>query len=127
MTSRTERDARPQPGPQPPSVVQDCHALLLWMIPQLDKFPRQRRYTLGERIENELLEVLASCTSAAYSRQKVHFLTTASQRISVAQHLWRLAWELKVIAAKQYQTGSRHMVNLGAQIGGWLKASQRQQ
>ena len=25
--------------------------LLLWIIPQLDKFPRLRRYTLGERIQ----------------------------------------------------------------------------
>ena len=31
--------------------VQSCYELLLWLIPQLDKFPRVRRYTLGERIE----------------------------------------------------------------------------
>ena len=31
--------------------VQACHELLLWRIPQLDKFPRVRRFTLGERIE----------------------------------------------------------------------------
>ena len=34
-----------------PQVVQSCHELLLWLIPQLDKFPRSRRFTLGERIE----------------------------------------------------------------------------
>ena len=26
--------------------VQLCHELLLWLIPQLDKFPRVRRFTL---------------------------------------------------------------------------------
>jgi hypothetical protein len=25
-----------------PQAVQSCHELLLWLIPQLDKFPRQR-------------------------------------------------------------------------------------
>jgi len=34
-----------------PQAVQSCHELLLWLIPQLDKFPRLRRFTLGERIE----------------------------------------------------------------------------
>lgn len=38
-------------APTVPQAVQSCHELLLWLIPQLDKFPRQRRYTLGERIE----------------------------------------------------------------------------
>jgi hypothetical protein len=37
--------------PSVPQVVQLCHELLLWLIPQLDKFPRARRFTLGERIE----------------------------------------------------------------------------
>ena len=40
------------------SLDPDCHALLLWIIPQMDKFPRLRRYTLGERIETLLLQVL---------------------------------------------------------------------
>jgi len=34
-----------------PQAVQSCHELLLWLILQLDKFPRSRRFTLGERIE----------------------------------------------------------------------------
>jgi hypothetical protein len=34
-----------------PQAVQSCHELLLWLIRQLDKFPRVRRFTLGERLE----------------------------------------------------------------------------
>ncbi|TKB70876.1 MAG: hypothetical protein E8D52_01935 [Nitrospira sp.] len=41
-----------------PQAVQLCHELLLWLIPQLDTFPHARRFTLGERIEDGLLEVL---------------------------------------------------------------------
>lgn len=46
--------------PSTPKAVEDCRALLLWMIPQLDKLPRVRRYTLGEKLENRLLMVLES-------------------------------------------------------------------
>ncbi|MDH5739251.1 MAG: hypothetical protein OEY77_02875 [Nitrospira sp.] len=38
-------------APAIPQAVQSCHELVLWLIPQLDKFPRMRRFTLGERIE----------------------------------------------------------------------------
>ena len=53
-----------------PRAVEDCHALLRWVIPHLDKFPRQRRFTLGDRIETALLDVLESLVAAAYSRDK---------------------------------------------------------
>jgi len=49
---------------QLPKVVQDCHDLLLWLIPLLDKFPRSRRFTLGERLENGLLDILADLIEA---------------------------------------------------------------
>ena len=45
--------------------VEDCHVLLLWLLPHLDQSPRQRRFTLGDRIETELLDVLGA---AAYTR-----------------------------------------------------------
>lgn len=35
-------------------VVQDCHNMILWFIPKLDQFPRQRKFTLGQRIETAL-------------------------------------------------------------------------
>jgi hypothetical protein len=52
-----------------PKAVQDCHKLIVWMIPQLDKFPRPRRFTLGERLENRLLLVLELLVYATYSPQ----------------------------------------------------------
>ena len=87
--------------PEMPKVVQDCHKFLAWVIPQLDKFPRNRRFTLGERLESEMLEVLAASVSAAYSQRKQPLLERASQRISVAQHLWRLAYSNTACPPKQ--------------------------
>ena len=84
---------------EPPQAIHDCHALLLWIIPQLDKFPRLRRYTLGERIETLLLQVLERLLEAAYSsgRDKTRALQRASQQLNVVRHLWRLSHELKAV------------------------------
>jgi len=47
-----------------PKAVHDSRELLLWIIPQIDKLPRVRRYTLGEKLENRLLVVLESLVTA---------------------------------------------------------------
>ena len=105
-----------------PQAVQSCHELLLWFIPQLDKFPRSRRFTLGERLETGLLNVLELLVEAAYSRDKVGLLKRANLRLQIVRHLFRLAFELKVIATRQYEHGAKLIDELGRQIGGWLRS-----
>jgi len=110
-----------------PQAVQSCHELLLWLIPQLDKFPRLRRFTLGERIEAGLLAVLESLVEAAYLRNKEAALRRANLRLEVVRHLWRLAHELKVLATRQYEHGATLIDDLGRQIGGWLRSQPQAQ
>ena len=106
---------------QAPQAIHDCHALLLWIIPQLDKFPRLRRYTLGERIEILLLQVLERLLEAAYSsgRDKTRALQRASQQLNVVRHLWRLSHELKAVSPRAH--GAERLVQLGRQLGGWQR------
>ncbi|GAB6141932.1 hypothetical protein JCM14076_26610 [Methylosoma difficile] len=113
---------KPSTPPQTPQAVQACHELLLWMIPQLDKFPRARRFTLGSQIETGLLSVLGHLVEAAYSKQKHAALRLANRQLEVNRHLWRLAHELQIISTKSYEHGSQLMNNMGRQIGGWLNA-----
>lgn len=105
-----------------PKAVQDCHELLIWLIPQLDKFPRARRFTLGDRIEQRLLELLEDLVEATWSRRKLEALTRANRRLEVMRHLWRAAFELKITSMRQYEYGLRKMDGIGRQIGGWVKA-----
>ena len=104
---------------EPPQAIHDCHALLLWIIPQLDKFPRLRRYTLGERIETLLLQVLERLLEAAYSsgRDKTRALQRASQHLNVVRHLWRLSHELKAVPPRAHAHGAERLVQLGRQLG----------
>jgi len=106
-----------------PKAVDDAHALLAWMLPQIDKLPRARKFTLGGRIEEGLLFVLERLIEAAYSRDKQAALQAANLRLEVIRHLWRLAFESRGVAHKSWNHGAELMVDLGRQIGGWRKAS----
>ena len=105
----------------PPRAVQLCHETLLWVVPVLDKFPRNRRFTLGERIESGLLNVLADLVDASYSKKNQTSLRAANKALSVVRHCWRLAMELGTVSQRQYQHGAKLLVELGRQIGGWYR------
>lgn len=102
--------------------MQSCHELLTWLVPRLDSFPRKRRYTLGERIETSLLEVLRCLVEAAYSREKKALLGRANRELEVVRHLWRVAHELEAMPTKRYAHGAKLLDDLGRQIGGWLRS-----
>jgi len=106
-----------------PAAVQACHELLAWIIPQLDKMPRLRRYTIGERVETLLLQVLENLIEASYSKSSATVLKRANLKLDTVRHLWRLARTLEAVNIKSYSQGSEYMVDLGRQIGGWRKAS----
>lgn len=106
-----------------PKAVQDCHNLLIWLIPHLDSFPRNRRFTLGERLESGLMEILELLVEAAYTRNKRDVLKRANLRLAVVRHLWRIAHELKTVPTKRYAHGAKLLEDLGKQIGGWLKTA----
>jgi hypothetical protein len=107
-----------------PHAVQACHELLLWLLPQLDKLPRVRRFTLGERIESTLLEVLEALVEAAYSAggAKQAALKRANLRLEVARHLWRLCHESQLVPTRRYEHGAQLMDDVGRQVGGWLRS-----
>jgi hypothetical protein len=102
-----------------PRAVQACHELILWLIPQLDKFPRSRRFTLEERLETILLEILELLVEAFFSRDadKREALKRANLRLEVSRHLWRLADELQVISTLRYGHGAKMMTGLGTTGG----------
>ena len=104
-----------------PQAVDSCHQLMLWLVPQLDKFPRNRRFTLGDKIETTMLAILESLIVASYERNRRTSLNEANRKLTVVRHLWRLAMELKAVSHKSYEHGAKLMVELGSQIGGWVK------
>jgi len=67
--------------PATPKAVDDAHALLAWMLPQLDKLPRARRFTLGSRIEDGLLFVLERLVEAAYSKRSSAAFKQSNRRL----------------------------------------------
>ena len=66
----------------------------------------ESRFTLGDRLEQVLLDVMELLLEAAYTKAKRQALRRANLRLEVARHLWRLAHELAAVSTRRYGHGA---------------------
>ena len=64
-----------------PKVITSAYDFIKWLIPHIGKFPRNQRYTLGERFENKLFGLLELLIEAQYSKDKIDVLKKANLEI----------------------------------------------
>lgn len=104
-----------------PDSITLTYDLLKWSIPTLEKFPRSQRFLLGDRIENNILDVLELLIRANYSRDKINYLREANLKIEMLRFLWRFSMDTHYISKRQYEFVSNLQNNIGKLIGGWIK------
>lgn len=71
------------------NALNKLYDLILWIIPVLEKFPRNQQYLIGDRIETMLLDVMELIVQAIYTRNKAQLLYSANLKIETLRHLVR--------------------------------------
>lgn len=105
-----------------PKVITSAYDFIRWAIPRIAKFPRNQKYTLGTRIEDKLIDLLGLLIEAQYSKDKIAILRKANLEIEQLRYLFRLSHDLRLINLKAYELASRYHLEIGSQVGGWLKS-----
>ena len=97
---------------------------LFWTEVQ-SRFPKTKRYSLGNRCDKILLQVLENTLRAAHGSgpQKISCLEEAGGNLDVAKVLFRVAKDAKCIKHDEYLTIQSKLQEVGKMIGGWLKNS----
>ena len=106
------------------NILTKLQDLLLYLIPQLNKFPRDQKFVLGDRIETKVLDVQECCLRAYYGRDKRTHLLEANLQLEVTRHLVRLAHGLHLFSHHTYGVISEKTDIVGRMIGGWVKSLQ---
>jgi hypothetical protein len=104
-----------------PKAVGDAYDAAGWLLNCTAKYPREYRFSLGERTQGAILDVLEGLVSAAYETDKARDLESANRALQRARILVRLGRDLKAVTERQYEFVVPKMVEIGKQIGGWLK------
>ena len=105
-------------------IIRAWYEFTVWLVPKIGKFPRDLRFTLGERVERKLFEILELLIRARYTRDRTSLLETANVELDILLYLLRAAHELKALPPKAYGDASVKLLEIGTQLGGWKKSSQ---
>jgi hypothetical protein len=103
------------------SVVTKTYDLALWVLPHVSRFPRNHRFTLGDRLESGVLDVLELLVDATCMRQKANTLRAAQLKLHRVRYLVRLAKDLGIFSVRQYEFAATSIAAIATELGGWLR------
>lgn len=102
-------------------VFQKAYDLLKWIHELTAKYPKSEKFVLAARTESGALDLLEAVIEANESRDKGAALARANLALEKSRLWLRLAFDLRYVNLKQYETGSKMNDELGRLLGGLRK------
>jgi hypothetical protein len=102
-------------------------AYLLWHGYHLT-LPKAQRHTLGQRIDDILIEIIEAVSAAQFlSRgEKLPFVRFAIKKTDTLKVLLMVLWESKSLDGRRYAALSTKVEEFGRMLGGWHGQIQKQ-
>lgn len=87
--------------------------------------PKQDRYTIWQRSEDALLDVLEHILLASqlYKSEKIPTLEKASVKLNLLRVFVRLMKETRVLDNKKYVALQEMIDEIGRMLGGWIRSA----
>lgn len=86
--------------------------------------PKQERFTIFERSENAILDMVECILEAGYSKSadKSLVLERASTKLNILRFFVRLMKETRSIDVKKYTALQEYIDEIGRMLGGWIRS-----
>ena len=82
---------------------------------------REYKYTIGERLLNETIELIINVYKANRSKVKNEFISVAQQHTEIIRLLLRLIKDIKEISLKLFIALNQKIETVSKQLSGWMK------
>ena len=93
-----------------------------WILSTVERFPKNARFSLGNRISDSGLDIVELVTEAIYTRKRSHILDRINMEIEKQRVLFRIAHDRRYISTRQYEHIARALDTAGRMAGGWKKS-----
>ena len=103
-------------------IYQKYYDLMLYSLPIIGRFPKDQRFTLGQQIENAMLEIGKMIVHANKLKQKKGKLYEIDIELEKLRFLIRVSKDLKIMTVSKYGHHCERLDAFGRLLGGWLKA-----
>lgn len=103
------------------SVIQKTYDCIRWYVPIIERLPKIHKFTLGDRIINQLYDLLEGLIQAKYARNKRTQLESLNTQLDVLRYQTRLLLDFEFISVKRYEYAIKLIDEIGTELGGWIK------
>ena len=103
------------------SIIQKTYDLIIWLVPIINRLPKNYKFTLGDRIINQLYDLLENLIKAKYAKHKLTLLELLNSQLSILRYQMRLLLDFELIAINRYEYGCQLIDAIGLELGGWIK------
>jgi hypothetical protein len=104
-------------------VYKATYDLLLDIFRFTKNFGKEYKYTVGESLKKETLELLTLIYRANVRRDKQDVLQEARERIEVIRLFIRVMKDMRQVSLKQFVQINTSIESVSKQLSGWQRAS----
>ena len=104
-------------------VYKASYDLLIVIFQFSRNFTKEYKYTVGEKLKNETLEMIMNIYRANSRNNKKELLQSARENVEVIRLLLRLIKDIKQINLKTFIRINKNIEDVSKQLAGWQKAS----
>ena len=102
-------------------LISKVYDLVVWSCRHVAKFPKSHRFTLGDRLEIRLYEVLERLIRARYTRDRHALLRSVNVELELLRFQFRIAKDLQCLSLDSYGYAARSVDEIGRLVGGWMR------
>lgn len=106
-------------------VYKKSYDLLIKIFDVVKHFRREYKYTLGDKIKQEVLDVMLNVYRANVSTKKAEYIKQAREHTEVLKILLRLSKDLKLINIEKYTMLISITEEISKQLSGWQKWTEK--
>lgn len=105
-------------------IYKATYDVLLRVMHAVSHFPREYKFSLGEKIQNQMIELVIYIYKANSTRSKAEFLTKMQEQIQLVYLLLRIAHDMKIMPTEKYAGIVEMLDEVAKQTKGWLRANE---
>lgn len=103
-------------------VYKESYDLIIDLFKIIKDFDREYKYTLGENVKKEAIEMVTSIYRANASFTKKPHIEKAREKIETIRIFFRLARDLRQVGLKRFVDVNEKIENVSKQLTAWQRS-----
>jgi len=103
-------------------VYKESYDLLVELFRYVKDFHREYKYTIGESIKKETINMMMCVYRANSTRSKEPFIQKAREHVEVIRLLLRICKDLRQISLKKFVVLNQKVESVSKQLAAWQKS-----